>query len=175
MILGAGTLYIPTASSLAFLANFLDSKQFSRGRSENIFFQFGRRHSLFRPFSLACPILHALLDLRNGLNLRKGGVEIVDSSPVMVVRTLERPGMLELNLTFQNQAPNWYRTPIRGPALGRHMRKPGCNGAVCYCNSRDFCNENDATRVESKAASHPMSSALLLLTLFVCSVLHGLG
>merc|ERR1712037_681732 len=75
----------------------------------------------------------------------------------------------------ENQAPNWYRTPIRGPALGRHMRKPGCNGAVCYCNSRDFCNENDATRVESKAASHPTSSALLLLTLFVCSLLHGLG
>ena len=81
---------------------------------------------------------------------------------------------MELNLKFQNHAPNWYRTPLRGPALGRHMRKPGCNGAVCYCNSRDFCNENDATRVESKA-SHPTSSAVLLLTLFVCSVLHGLG
>merc|ERR1719422_800656 len=54
------------------------------------------------------------------------------------------------------------------------MRKPGCNGAVCYCNSRDFCNENEATRVESKAPS-TSSSTLLLLTLCVCSVLHGLG
>ena len=34
----------------------------------------------------------------------------------------------------QNHAPYWFKTPIDGPALGPHMRRPGCNGAVCYCN-----------------------------------------
>jgi len=91
-----------------------------------------------------------------------------------VCATIPMSGTVTYDCIPENHAPNWYRTPLRGPALGRHMRKPGCNGAVCYCNSRDFCNENDATRVESKA-SHPTSSAVLLLTLFVCSVLHGLG
>jgi len=89
--------------------------------------------------------------------------------------TLHDLGHLAITSQAKNHAPNWYRTPIRGPALGRHMRKPGCNGAVCFCNSRDFCNENEATRVESKATSHPASSALLLLTLSSCYLLHGLG
>jgi len=91
-----------------------------------------------------------------------------------VCATIPMSGTVTYDCIPENHAPNWYRTPLRGPALGRHMRKPGCNGAVCYCNSRDFCNENDATRVESNASS-PTSSAVLLLTLFVCSVLHGLG
>ena len=30
---------------------------------------------------------------------------------------------------------------MMGPALGLHMRKPGCNGGTCYCNQRDLCNE----------------------------------
>ena len=29
---------------------------------------------------------------------------------------------------------------LPGPALGKHMRKPGCNGAVCYCNNENYCN-----------------------------------
>jgi len=92
-----------------------------------------------------------------------------------VCATIPMAGTVTYDCIPENHAPNWYRTPIRGPALGRHMRKPGCNGAVCFCNSRDFCNENEATRVESKATSHPASSALLLLTLSSCYLLHGLG
>jgi len=40
-----------------------------------------------------------------------------------------------------NQAPPWWRSVVMGPALGLHMRKPGCNGGTCYCNQRDLCNE----------------------------------
>ena len=42
---------------------------------------------------------------------------------------------------FQNQAPDWFRTPVLGPAPGTQMRKPDCNGAVCYCNNEDYCND----------------------------------
>ena len=42
---------------------------------------------------------------------------------------------------LQNHAPPWWRSVLRGPALGLHMRKPGCNGGTCYCNQRDLCNE----------------------------------
>ena len=40
------------------------------------------------------------------------------------------------NLVFQSNAPVWFKTPIPGPAPGPHMRRPGCNGAVCYCNDQ---------------------------------------
>ena len=65
---------------------------------------------------------------------------------------------------FQNQAPGWWREPLMGPAfptghkpapkVGRiffshtyfalfvkEMRRPGCNGGVCYCNKEDYCND----------------------------------
>ena len=42
---------------------------------------------------------------------------------------------------LQNHAPPWWKSEMMGPALGLHMRKPGCNGGTCYCNQRDLCNE----------------------------------
>ena len=48
---------------------------------------------------------------------------------------------LILAMLLQNHAPPWWRSVLRGPALGLHMRKPGCNGGTCYCNQRDLCNE----------------------------------
>ena len=43
-------------------------------------------------------------------------------------------------ILFQSIAPSWYKTALAGPALGPNMRKPGCNGAVCYCNNGNYCN-----------------------------------
>ena len=42
-----------------------------------------------------------------------------------------------------------------------------CNGAVCYCNNRDFCNENDAARAASGGASphHWTVVAMMMLAL----------
>ena len=53
-----------------------------------------------------------------------------------------------LILHFQNHAPNWFRAPLTGPAPGPHMRRPGCNGAVCYCNNEDYCNAGVTWLVE---------------------------
>ena len=39
-----------------------------------------------------------------------------------------------LQSAFQSVVPYWFKAPIAGPAPGPHMRRPGCNGAVCYCN-----------------------------------------
>ena len=59
--------------------------------------------------------------------------------------------------TLQVEAPPWFKTPIPGPAPGPHMRQPGCNGAVCYCNLGDFCN----------SALSPPSERLTLLLLLL--------
>ena len=49
---------------------------------------------------------------------------------------------------FQNQAPSWWKTPLMGPSFPtghkpapKEMRKPGCNGGVCYCNKENYCND----------------------------------
>ena len=49
---------------------------------------------------------------------------------------------------FQNQAPPWWKQPLMGPAFPtghkpapKEMRKPGCNGGVCYCNKENYCND----------------------------------
>lgn len=48
----------------------------------------------------------------------------------------------------ENQAPPWWKTPLMGPAFPtghkpapKEMRKPGCNGGVCYCNKENYCND----------------------------------
>ena len=48
-------------------------------------------------------------------------------------------------LLFQSNAPYWFKTPIPGPAPGPHMRRPGCNGAVCYCNDQVRENKMNTT------------------------------
>ena len=57
----------------------------------------------------------------------------------------ERVGWLTMN--FQNEAPSWYKTPLRGPAKGENGRQVGCNGMVCYCNNADYCNQKEGQRV----------------------------
>ena len=52
-----------------------------------------------------------------------------------------QPSETDHSNILQNHAPPWWRSVLRGPALGLHMRKPGCNGGTCYCNQRDLCNE----------------------------------
>ena len=44
-------------------------------------------------------------------------------------------------------APEWFKTAIQGPAYGQHLRRPGCNGGVCYCNDRDFCNDKNNSQI----------------------------
>ena len=46
---------------------------------------------------------------------------------------------------FQAVAPDWYKTPLPGPAAYKQGRLPGCNGMVCYCNNGDYCNSADVT------------------------------
>ena len=48
----------------------------------------------------------------------------------------------------ENQAPGWWKTPLMGPAFSSGMvgavkepKTPGCNGGVCYCNDKNFCND----------------------------------
>ena len=48
----------------------------------------------------------------------------------------------------ENQAPSWWKTPLMGPAFSSGMvgavkepKTPGCNGGVCYCNDKAFCND----------------------------------
>ena len=48
----------------------------------------------------------------------------------------------------ENQAPGWWKTPLMGPAFSSGMvgavkepKSPGCNGGVCYCNDKAFCND----------------------------------
>ena len=50
-------------------------------------------------------------------------------------------------MNFQNEAPSWYKTPLRGPAKGENGRQVGCNGMVCYCNNADYCNQKEGQRV----------------------------
>ena len=64
-------------------------------------------------------------------------------------------------------APEWFKTAIQGPAYGQHMRRPGlnpfysetlfylkllcysgCNGGVCYCNDKDYCNDRNGSSRE---------------------------
>ena len=49
---------------------------------------------------------------------------------------------------LQNQVPDWWKTPLMGPAFTSGMtgaakaaRSPGCNGGVCYCNDKNYCND----------------------------------
>lgn len=48
----------------------------------------------------------------------------------------------------ENQAPSWWKEPLMGPAFptghkpaAKEMRRPGCNGGVCYCNTENYCND----------------------------------
>jgi len=48
----------------------------------------------------------------------------------------------------EREAPPWWKVPLLGPAFPtghkpapKEMRKPGCNGGVCYCNAEDYCND----------------------------------
>jgi len=48
----------------------------------------------------------------------------------------------------ENEAPPWWKIPLLGPAFPtghkpapKEMRKPGCNGGVCYCNGDNYCND----------------------------------
>ena len=56
------------------------------------------------------------------------------------LKTIAKPELCQkianIRLLFQSNAPYWFKTPIPGPAPGPHMRRPGCNGAVCYCNDQ---------------------------------------
>jgi len=58
-----------------------------------------------------------------------------------VCATIPMSGTVTYDCIPENHAPTWWRSVLRGPALGLHMRKPGCNGGTCYCNQRDLCNE----------------------------------
>ena len=61
-------------------------------------------------------------------------------------------------LYFQNQAPDWFKANIQGPARGPYGRTPGCNGFMCYCNNYDFCNDS---------ASYGLSPVLLVSAFFI--------
>jgi len=57
----------------------------------------------------------------------------------------------------ENQAPSWWKTPLMGPSFPtghkpapKEMRKPGCNGGVCYCNKENYCNDRHSYLTESK-------------------------
>ena len=78
-------------------------------------------------------------------------------------------------------APEWFKTAIQGPAYGQHMRRPGikltlqtyyhdaisgCNGGVCYCNHRDFCNDGSSVKI---------SGAFLTVTSVLLSIIHRWG
>lgn len=58
-----------------------------------------------------------------------------------VCSSVPHKGTVTKDCLPRNHAPGWYATPIPGPAPGPRMRKPGCNGMVCYCNQKDGCNE----------------------------------
>jgi len=57
-------------------------------------------------------------------------------------------GLVIFDCIPENQAPNWWKTPLMGPGFPtghkpapKEMRKPGCNGGVCYCNDKNYCND----------------------------------
>jgi len=58
-----------------------------------------------------------------------------------VCATIPMAGTVTYDCIPENHAPPWWKTGMRGPAPGLHMRKPGCNGGTCYCNKKDLCNE----------------------------------
>lgn len=57
-----------------------------------------------------------------------------------VCATKPMMGTVTFNCVPENQAPDWYKMEVNGPAPGLHKRIPGCNGAVCFCNNADYCN-----------------------------------
>ena len=73
---------------------------------------------------------------------------------------------------LQVEAPAWFKTAIPGPARGPHMREPGCNGAVCYCNDGDFCNCKGS--LCSGAALGSPTNHLQLVLAILCSSLRCL-
>jgi len=55
----------------------------------------------------------------------------------------------------ENQAPTWWKTKLMGPNFPtghkpapKEMRKPGCNGGVCYCNKENYCNDRHQYTLE---------------------------
>jgi len=70
-----------------------------------------------------------------------------------------RAGTVTYNCLPENQAPDWFKTAIPGPAPGPFGRTPGCNGFVCYCNQHNYCNSNNA--------SYTFPSFLLLVLSFL--------
>ncbi|XP_023347291.1 uncharacterized protein LOC111716106 isoform X1 [Eurytemora carolleeae] len=80
-----------------------------------------------------------------------------------VCSTTPQAGTVTFNCVPENQASDWFKAVLRGPAYGPYGRKPGCNGAVCYCNDRDFCNS--ALQLHSVHTVHTVLSVLSLFTL----------
>ena len=61
----------------------------------------------------------------------------------------------------ENQAPNWWKKALMGPAFSSGMvgavkepKSPGCNGGVCYCNDKDFCNDRYDSDDDEVAEKH---------------------
>merc|ERR1712038_1172553 len=77
---------------------------------------------------------------------------------------------LDLDITvniYLLQAPGWWKTPLMGPAFSSGMvgavkepKSPGCNGGVCYCNNKDFCNDRTQV-VQSDACPAYMEHFML--------------
>lgn len=80
-----------------------------------------------------------------------------------VCSSVPHKGTITKDCLPRNHAPGWYSTPIAGPAPGARMRKPGCNGMVCYCNKKDGCN---GSLVNLPGLLPAILSALLLIKTF---------
>ena len=70
---------------------------------------------------------------------------------------------------FQNQAPPWWKQPLMGPAFPtghkpapKEMRKPGCNGGVCYCNKENYCNDRHNVSRNSQQKSRHATPEIVL-------------
>ena len=70
---------------------------------------------------------------------------------------------------FQEVSPDWYKTPLPGPAAYKKGRLPGCNGMVCYCNCADYCNTSLDYCNSSK--DHPVHYGWIVLGLFIREIL----
>ena len=81
-------------------------------------------------------------------SILKGGGGVSESMEISIL-FLTLP--LDLDITvniYLLQAPGWWKTPLMGPAFSSGMvgavkepKSPGCNGGVCYCNDKNFCND----------------------------------
>lgn len=60
-----------------------------------------------------------------------------------VCHSFPEKGTVTYNCIPENEAPDWFKKPIPGPAPGPYQRRPGCNGFVCYCNHKNYCNDKE--------------------------------